>query len=72
MLAHVPFAAWCGDCVAGRGRDSPHRKVEPHGGHPIVELDYVFLKSGLEADTLLAVLIGYLKLLGYGFAFPSR
>eukprot|EP00972_Heterocapsa_arctica_P031538 4645744-Heterocapsa_arctica.AAC.1 len=30
------------------------------------------MKSGLEADTLPAVLIGYLKMMGYGFAFPSR
>eukprot|EP00972_Heterocapsa_arctica_P092835 13691567-Heterocapsa_arctica.AAC.1 len=32
-LSHVPYAAWCGTCVEGRGRDEPHRSAEPHG-HP--------------------------------------
>lgn len=28
-LTHLPYAPWCESCVRGRGRDLPHRKVEP-------------------------------------------
>ena len=28
-LARLPFAPWCEACVRGRGKDMPHRKVEP-------------------------------------------
>ena len=28
-LTHLPFAPWCEACVRGRGKDMPHRKVEP-------------------------------------------
>jgi hypothetical protein len=29
---HVPFRAWCPDCVEGRGREFGHSSCQPSGG----------------------------------------
>ena len=28
MLTHMPYAAWCKHCVAGRGHEDPHPRVD--------------------------------------------
>ena len=40
---HVPFRAWCRECVLGRGRDRQHRRIEDEDGVPRVSMDYMFL-----------------------------
>ena len=38
---HVPFRAWCPDCVEGRVREFGHSSCQPSGGRgvPTVSLD---------------------------------
>ena len=42
---HVPFRAWCRECVLGRGRDRQHRRVDDESGVPRVSMDYMFLSE---------------------------
>ena len=28
-IDHIPYRAWCGSCVCGRGHEAPHHPVEP-------------------------------------------
>ena len=39
---HIPFRAWCRECVLGRGRDRQHRRIEDENGDPRVSMDYMF------------------------------
>ena len=39
---HIPFRAWCRECVLGRGRDRQHRRIEDEDGVPRVSIDYMF------------------------------
>ena len=39
---HIPFRAWCRECVLGRGRDRQHRRIEDEDGVPRVSMDYMF------------------------------
>ena len=43
-LLHMPFAAWCPDCVLGRGRDAPHQRDQHKldAVRPILQMDYFF------------------------------
>ena len=25
-MIHIPFRSWCAECIAGRGRDDPHKQ----------------------------------------------
>ena len=39
-LTHIPYAAWCKHCVRGRGKDSPHYRLEPiHDPIPNIQMD---------------------------------
>ena len=39
---HIPFRAWCRECVLGRGRDRQHRRIDDEDGIPRVSMDYMF------------------------------
>ena len=46
-LTHIPFADWCVHCVRCKGRNLPHRRVEPlpeAGTVPVVSMDLAFIK----------------------------
>ena len=43
LATHLPYASWCSDCVAGRGRDLAHRRAI-HQGTALTEVDYAFTK----------------------------
>ena len=66
-MTHTPFAEWCWACVAGRGRDTGHSKVKADGP-PVVELEYSFMRTGAKGDSLVTILLGMRKVLGYVFA----
>ena len=68
-LTHLPFRHWCPFCVAGRDKDDCHRRKADTPGPPILELDYVFLRTGLPGDRTAIVLVGMMK--GTGFAFAK-
>ena len=56
---HVPYRNWCRHCVAARGPNKPHRRVERDGEAPRNEVhaDYCFLrdlKGGRPRSPLLA------------------
>ena len=44
QLTRIPFAPWCGACIAGGGREAPHfrqgRGEENAAATPVVSLDY--------------------------------
>ena len=44
QLTHMPYAAWCHDCVAGRAVEDAHRRLfqEPPAT-PVIAADYCFL-----------------------------
>lgn len=42
-LIHVPFRAWCRECVLGRGRDRYHRKIVGEDDVARIAMDYMFL-----------------------------
>ncbi len=51
-LTHLPFEAWCDDCVQGRGKEKPHRHVEPgESVIPEIQTDYTFLRSQFDGET---------------------
>ena len=56
-------------CGAGRGKGDCHRRKADTPGPPILELDYVFLRTGLPGDRTAIVLVGMMK--GTGFAFAK-
>ena len=51
-LTHLPFEAWCDECVKGRGKEKPHRHVEPgESVIPEIQTDYTFLRSQFDGET---------------------
>ena len=42
-LIHVPFRAWCRECVLGRGRDRYHRRIIGEDDVARIAMDYMFL-----------------------------
>ena len=51
-MTHLPFEAWCDDCVKGRGKEKPHRHVEPgESVIPEIQTDYTFLRSQFDGET---------------------
>ena len=53
MRTHIPYRSWCRHCVAGRGRNDPHRTgagVKGGHEHPHVAIDYAFLKAKADAS----------------------
>ena len=40
---HIPFRAWCAECVRGRGKDRYHRRIAYEDGVARVGIDYMFL-----------------------------
>ena len=42
-LIHVPFRAWCRECVLGRGCDRYHRKIFGEDDVARIAMDYMFL-----------------------------
>ena len=60
-LTHLPYRAWCDECVAGRGVARPHRRhaaVDPDTSEiERVVFDWAFLRDA-EGGELLNVLVG--------------
>ena len=58
-LIHVPFRAWCRECVLGRGRDRYHKRIVGSDDVARIAMDYMFLteygfyKSQTEADDVI-------------------
>ena len=42
-LIHVPFRAWCRECVLGRGRDRYHKRIVGEDDVARIAMDYMFL-----------------------------
>ncbi|CAK0857324.1 unnamed protein product [Prorocentrum cordatum] len=42
---HCPYAAWCADCVGGRGLDDRHERIKEAEGVPVIQIDYMFGKT---------------------------
>ena len=42
-LIHVPFRAWCRECVLGRGRDRLHKRIAGEDDVARIAMDYMFL-----------------------------
>ena len=42
-LIHVPFRAWCRECVLGRGRDRYHKRIVDSDDVARIAMDYMFL-----------------------------
>ena len=42
---HCPYAAWCADCVGGRGLDDRHERIKEVEGVPVIQIDYMFGKA---------------------------
>ena len=59
-LTHAPYAPWCESCIAGRGVESQHRKVEKQEDAPVViQLDYMYMRTKGENDETLCCLQAY-------------
>lgn len=53
---HVPFRAWCEECVEGQGKEKPHQKVDQEEHSiPGIEIDYCYLGDGSDMITVLTV-----------------
>ena len=58
-LTHIPFADWCVHCVRCKGRNLPHRRVEPlpeAGTVPVVSMDLAFIKRS-DADQAVPLIV---------------
>ena len=69
---HVPYANWCKECVAGRGRDDPHRsRAGIHDKHvqetPVIFCDYLVGKLGGDGSSV-TVLCAIDRSTGFGDA----
>ena len=55
--AHLPYRSWCDECVQGRKKNPPHKRVTD-SDHcvPCVHLDYCFLRDH-DASKALTVLV---------------
>ena len=43
---HIPYRPWCRECVQGRGRDRPHKRIDrTSDGVPIISLDFSSLAT---------------------------
>lgn len=77
-LTHLPFAPWCEACVRGRGKDMPHRKVEPAERRlmPMVCLDWFIAASsdeqGQRVEGATDVLLLTDAETGYVAAIPAK
>ena len=51
MVLHLPFRAWCPQCVKGRSKSEPHRvnKESAEEIIPTVAMDYMWMKSREES-----------------------
>jgi hypothetical protein len=57
-LTHWPFRSWCQACVAGRGKDAPHKRVDRSSDEvPTVDMDYMFLPEAGRLDMLTALVV---------------
>ena len=58
-LTHVPYRAWCPECVAAKGVDDPHRPrgLEFASEFPEVHFDYCFLRDQKGAPSV-TVIVG--------------
>ena len=57
-LTHAVFRSWCKQCVSGRAREDPHRRIATHEGRtPKVMLDWMFFTSDQEPGVQLPVLV---------------
>jgi hypothetical protein len=43
-LTHLPYRDWRQHCVAGKGKESPHKTLKSKT--PTIQLDYSYLKQG--------------------------
>jgi len=77
---HLPFAPWRRCCVEAKATDAPHRTLaepdEQAEEVPVVELDYGHawtndVTNGVK-DSLVALAVAVLKLVGYTFASVCR
>lgn len=51
---HVPFRAWCEECVEGQGKEKRHQKVDQEEHQtPGGEIDHCFLSDGTDMITVL-------------------
>ena len=66
-ITHLPFAAWCADCVSARAKDDPHTRQAPTHV-PTVQVDYSFLGTAEATDKTATLVIANLVGVGYGFA----
>ena len=66
-ITHLPFAAWCADCVSARAKDDPHTRQAPTHV-PTVQVDYSFLGTSEATDKTATLVIANLAGVGYGFA----
>ena len=77
-LTHLPYAPWCESCVRGRGKDLPHRKVEPPEKRllPMVCLDWFVAASsdeaGRKSEGTTDVLLMIDAETGYVAAIPAK
>ena len=39
-ITHLPYRSWCKHCVAGKGKQTPHRHGASH--LPVVQIDYAY------------------------------
>ena len=47
-IDHFPFRSWCGACIGGRGRASPHLRTDGKRKIPTLAFDYCFIsKTGV-------------------------
>ena len=50
-LTHMPFRAWCKNCVQGRGRDIYHGRCKEKSRVPRICMDFMFLtERGITVD----------------------
>ena len=77
-LTHLPYAPWCESCVRGRGKDVPHRRVEPPERRllPMVCLDWFVATSsdeeGRKSEGTTDVLLMTDAETGYIAAIPAK
>ena len=66
---HSPFRSWCPKCVAGRGVRGGHGESrEPRDDTPHINLDYCFIRRGLDGETSVPVLVVKVRRLNVMFA----
>ena len=64
QLSHIPFQAWCEQCVRGRAPDPPHRRIG--GGvrdEIVIQTDCCFMKARPQ-DDIITTLVGVVDSFG--------